>query len=185
MEKFYKRKASIPTSTDNASPSIPSNNVIDIENLPWDPSERPKIITYNPNQSDEIRRKYLVRGPCQPRGHEFPTTIIGAKARRFVVGRFDQFEWLEYSVKVDRAYCLPCYLFKDQGGGGGHGIDAFVTEGFNSWSKKDRLTLHEGDVNSFHHRALKKCEDLLNQNQSIASAMSRKIHCTKGFSWGL
>ena len=64
-------------------------------------------------------------------------TMIGAKARRFVVTWFDQFQWLEYSVKVDRAYCLPCYLFRDQGGS--HGIDAFVTEGFNSWSKNGRL----------------------------------------------
>ncbi|XP_024961133.1 uncharacterized protein LOC112501672 [Cynara cardunculus var. scolymus] len=138
MEKYLKRKASSPTANDA------SNNVIDVNDLPWDPFERSKIITYNPNQRDEIRRKYL---------------------------------WLEYSVKVDRAYCLPCYLFRDQGWN--HGIDAFVAEGFNSWSKKDRLTLHEGEVNSFHHKALKKCEDLVNQNQLIVVALRKQTELMK------
>ncbi|KAI3746066.1 hypothetical protein L6452_08485 [Arctium lappa] len=170
MEKFLKRKA---PSTGNTS----NNNTIDINNLPWDPSERPKIRSYDPNQRDEVRRKYLVRGPCQPRGHEFPSKVIGAKARRFVVNWFDQFQWLEYSVKVDRAYCLPCYLFKDQSGN--HGTDAFVTDGFNSWSKKDRLKLHEGEVNSFHHKALKKSEDLINQNQSISVALHKQTELMK------
>ncbi|XP_024969582.1 zinc finger MYM-type protein 1-like [Cynara cardunculus var. scolymus] len=172
MERYLKRKASSSTGNNDAS-----NNVIDVNDLPWDPSERPIIITYNPNQRDEIRRKYLVRGPCQPRGHIFPTKVIGAKARRIVVTWFDQFQWLEYSVKVDRAYCLPCYLFRDQGGN--HGIDAFMAEGFNSWSKKDRLTLHEGEVNSFHHKALKKCEDLVNQNQSIVVALCKQTELMK------
>ena len=169
MEKYLKRKA---PSTSNAS-----NNPININDLPSDPSERPKIITYNPNQRDEIRRTYLVRGPCQPRGHEFPTKLIGAKPRRFVANWFDEYQWLEYSVKVDRAYCLSCYLFREQSGK--HGTDAFVTDGFNSWSKKERLKLHEGEVNSFHHRALKKCEDLINQNQSIAIAFLKQSELMK------
>ena len=49
--------------------------------------------------SDEIRRTYLVRGPCQSRGHEFPTW-------------FDQHGgWLEYNVKADKVFYLCCYLF--------------------------------------------------------------------------
>ncbi|KAJ9565413.1 hypothetical protein OSB04_001379 [Centaurea solstitialis] len=166
MEKYLKRKA----------PST-SNNTIDINDLPWDPSKRPKMITYHPNQRDEIRRKYLVRGPCQPRSHEFPTKMIGAKPRRFVVSWFDEYQWLEYSVKVDRAYCLPCYLFREQKEK--KGTDAFVTDGFNSWSKKDRLKLHEGEVNSIHHMSLKKCEDLVNQNQSIGAALHKQTELMK------
>ncbi|XP_024990595.1 zinc finger MYM-type protein 1-like [Cynara cardunculus var. scolymus] len=142
MEKYLKRKASSSTGNNDAS-----NNVIDVNDLPWDPSERPKIITYNPNQRDEIRRKYLVRGPCQPRGHIFPTKVIEDKGRR------------------------------DQGGN--HGIYAFVAEGFNSWSKKNRLTLHEGEVNSFHHKTLKKFKDLVNQNQSIVVAFRKQTELMK------
>ncbi|KAJ9552583.1 hypothetical protein OSB04_016628 [Centaurea solstitialis] len=157
VEKYLKRKAPIP-STSNAS-----NNTIDINDLPWDPSERPKIISYNPNQRDEIRRKYLVMGPCQPRGHEFPTKLIEAKARRFVPSWFDEYQWLEYSVKVDKAYCFPCYLFRDPS----KTDAAFVTEGFNSWSKKERFKLHEGGVKSNHHKALANVKICLTKTNQL------------------
>uniref|UniRef100_A0A0D3BRS1 Uncharacterized protein n=1 Tax=Brassica oleracea var. oleracea TaxID=109376 RepID=A0A0D3BRS1_BRAOL len=48
----------------------------DLENLPTDPGDRKTITEYFPNQRDEVRRKYLMRGPCQPRGHEFPKTLF-------------------------------------------------------------------------------------------------------------
>lgn len=58
---------------------------------------------------------------------------------------------MEYSIKKKKAYCLYCYLFGDMVGKQGrryafvilrHGRatrwnDAFVTEGFNTWSKKN------------------------------------------------
>ncbi|KAJ9560721.1 hypothetical protein OSB04_005881 [Centaurea solstitialis] len=149
MEKFLKRKAS---------------------------TSEPNSGEYHPNQIDEIRRKYLIRGPCQPRGHTFPKNTIG---RRFSPTWFDQFgNWLEYSIKADKVFCLCCYLFRDQFGGQG-GSDAFVTEGFNGWHKKERLSIHVGDVNSFHNKALKKSEDLMRQNQSIASAFHKQTNIAK------
>ncbi|KAJ9566886.1 hypothetical protein OSB04_002852 [Centaurea solstitialis] len=144
MEKYLKRKAPIPL-TSNAS-----NNTIDIRDLPWDPSERPNIISYNPNQRDEIRRKYLVRGPCQPRGHEFPTKLIGAKARRLVPSWFDEYQWLEYSVK-----------------------------GSIVGAKKKDLSFMRAKVKSNHHKALAKCEDLLNQNQLIVAALVKQSELAK------
>ncbi|KAI3692292.1 hypothetical protein L6452_32106 [Arctium lappa] len=59
------------------------------------------------------------------------------------------------------------------------GSDAFVTEGFNSWNKTERLSLHVGDVNSFHNRALKKSEDLMRQNRSIAVAFQKQSEIEK------
>ncbi|KAJ9543570.1 hypothetical protein OSB04_023277 [Centaurea solstitialis] len=182
MERFLKRKAStsesnsddIPQPRRCATPSIPME--IDMNDLPWDPSERKRISEYHPNQIDEIRRKYLIRGPCQPRGHDFPKKPNG---RRFSPTWFDQYgNWLEYSVKADKVFCLCCYLFRDQFGKQG-GSDAFVTEGFNSWNKKDRLNIHVGDINSFHNRALKKSEDLMRQNQSIAVAFHKQNDMAK------
>ena len=61
---------------------------------------------------------------------------------------------------------MCCYLFRDHIGHQA-GNDAFVTEGFNSWNKTERLSSHVGGVKSYHNRALKKCEDLLKQNQTI------------------
>jgi len=174
MENFLKRKASTSgIGSDIPQPSSTSSmpREFDLNDLPSDPSERKKITAYHPNQRDEIRRKYLIRGPCQPRGHDFPKT----KGRRFCPAWFDQYgNWLEYSVKADKAFCLVCYLFRDSFTKQG-GSDAFVLEGFNSWNKTDIFVRHVGDVNSFHNRALKNCEDLIRQDQSIALPFINKM----------
>ncbi|XP_013729948.2 zinc finger MYM-type protein 1-like [Brassica napus] len=101
---------------------------------------------YLPNQRDEVRRKYLTRGPCQPYGHVFQKKKIGRAARRFNPAWFEKYgNWLEYSVSKDKAFCLCCYLFRDdipkQGGN-----YAFVTEGFSCWKKLEALSEHQGDV---------------------------------------
>ncbi|KAI3690317.1 hypothetical protein L2E82_48297 [Cichorium intybus] len=155
------------------------NNIVDLDNLPCDPADRPRILSYNVNQRDEIRRRYWLKGPNQPSGHILPQTTIGNKQRCFISAWFSQYgNWLEYSVKTDKAFCLCCYLFRD------HieqqaGNDAFVTEGFNSWNKTERLLSHVGAVNSFHNRALKKCEDLVKQQQSIPVAFHKHSESAK------
>ncbi|XP_071712419.1 uncharacterized protein [Rutidosis leptorrhynchoides] len=165
LEGFVlKRKVSFDgegASNANTSNKVPKSNStpsmlkkIDINNLPWDPADRKNILDYDPNQRDEIRRIYLQRGPTQPRGHLFPIKKIASKDRRFVITWFDEYHWLEYSEKVDKAYCLWCYLFRDQVGRQ-RGSDAFVTDGFCNWNKKERFAVHEGDINSFHNRAHK------------------------------
>ncbi|XP_075634009.1 uncharacterized protein LOC142606583 [Castanea sativa] len=61
--------------------------------------------------------------------------------------------WLEYNIEKDAAYCLNCYLFR-QDVGMQSGGDSFVTKGFNSWNKKEKLDQHIGGVNSAHNQAL-------------------------------
>nr|XP_043632484.1 uncharacterized protein LOC122603755 [Erigeron canadensis] len=189
MRRFLKRKASSSSgsgdieesSTGNVSDYIsqpsPISSIpfeVDLSDLPWDPADRKRISEYHPNQRDEVRRRYLMRGPFQPRGYSFPKRMIGNKERRFCPAWFYKYSnWLEYSVKVDRAFCLCCYVFRDQHGKQG-GSDSFVTEGFNGWNKTERLGSHVGDVGSFHNRALRKCEDLMRQNQSIVVAFNKQ-----------
>ena len=68
--------------------------------------------------------------------------------RQFNPKWFKEYEsWLEYSIEKDAAYCLYCYLFR-QDVGMQFGGDSFVTKGFNSWNKKEKLDLHVGGVNS-------------------------------------
>ncbi|XP_075091663.1 uncharacterized protein LOC142171857 [Nicotiana tabacum] len=70
----------------------------------------------------------------------------------------DYHGWLEYSISNDAAYCLSCYLFKDdnihQGGG-----DVFSSIGFRSWNKKKSFDKHVGGTSSFHNQAKRKCVD--------------------------
>ncbi|KAK1421858.1 hypothetical protein QVD17_24535 [Tagetes erecta] len=75
MERFFKRKTS-----ESSSKTL---EYVDVHTLPSDPADRKPILSYNPNQRDEIRREYLLRGPCQPRDIVFPYTQIGVEMRRF------------------------------------------------------------------------------------------------------
>ncbi|KAD3640818.1 hypothetical protein E3N88_30041 [Mikania micrantha] len=166
MERFFKPKVK----DDQSSSKTPE--YVDLDTLPSDPADRKPLLSYNPNQRDEIRRAYLLRGPCQPRDITFPQTMIGKDKRRFSVSWYDNHpRWLEYSIKNDSVYCLCCYLFK---GYFGDHRDTFVTDGFNGWKKEERLYKHEGEVNSVHNKCLKKCDDLLNENQSIRAAFKKQ-----------
>lgn len=108
--------------------------LVDLNMLPRDPAKRKQMADYHPNQRDEIRRKYLIWGPNQPRKLEFPYREIGKKKkkRRFNPDWYGDYAyWLEYSEKEHKAYCLCCYLFRDNIKDSHHGHDAFVVEGFN------------------------------------------------------
>ncbi|KAL6581953.1 hypothetical protein OROMI_005967 [Orobanche minor] len=163
MERFLKRKSSTEAGTSfGVSNSIPvtvkaaasaSKKFVDLNSLPSDPALRKKICDYHPNQVDDIRRYYIAKGPCQPRSHDFPQKIVGNKLRRFNREWFDEYKnWLEYSITEDKAYCLCCYLFRDDI----KGLTAFTSEGFSCWHKKRSLDKHVGEVNSKHDVAKKK-----------------------------
>ncbi|XP_009800666.1 uncharacterized protein [Nicotiana sylvestris] len=82
--------------------------------------------------------------------------------------------WLEYSVKKDAAFCLCCYLFKNDYVHGSTG-DSFTKTGFKAWNKaSERLDLHVGKVNSLHHKCFNKMLDLSNQSQSIQVAFDKQ-----------
>ncbi|XP_076960866.1 uncharacterized protein LOC143637336 [Bidens hawaiensis] len=173
IERYLKRKVEgLESSTSRI------REFVDLDNLPSDPAKRKPISSFHPNQQDEIRRAYLLKGPCQPEGHISPVTTIGKESkdsRKFQVNWFDHKSgfgsWLEYSVSTDLAYCLYCYLFKEQYG---NHLDAFVNEGFNSWNKGvERMRLHQGKINSLHNNYVKKGEDLLRQDRSIRAAVEK------------
>lgn len=134
---------------------------INLDDFPWDPTKRKNILDCPYNQRDEVRRKYLTRGPCQPSGHTFQQKSIGGVLRRFDPHWFEQYpDWLEYSLEQEKAFCLFCYLFRVQSGKQG-GSDTFVSTGFSSWNKADSFSKHVGDHTSFHNDAKNKCEDLM------------------------
>lgn len=49
-------------------------------------------------------------GPYQP-VVDFPTIKIGGKSRSFKAKWYKEFPWLEYSKKLDAAFCFPCRFF--------------------------------------------------------------------------
>ncbi|XP_048503049.1 uncharacterized protein LOC125498806 [Beta vulgaris subsp. vulgaris] len=132
----------------------PSNyKRVDLRNLPTDPGLRNKITDYHINDQIKTRKYYVLKEPFQPRKHDFPQRIIGGSKRRFNPDWYDTYgDWPEYNIVKDAAYCRYCHLFKsnDSQKGGG---DVFVTVGWSSWNKKERLDIHVGECGSSHNQA--------------------------------
>ncbi|KAL0556550.1 hypothetical protein IC582_005064 [Cucumis melo] len=175
MEKYFKRKL-----MELSSPLKKSNNSnersiteVKLEDLPANLGLRIRILDYNCNIRDEVRRAYLQKGPCQPRNHTFPLKKFRSQSRRFNPIWFTEYpNWLEYSISKDAAYCLCCYLFKPEVGEQSR-RDHFVGEGFSNWKKKEKLQTHVGGPNNAHNQAWGKCEALLNQKQQIATFFNK------------
>ncbi|XP_047978486.1 uncharacterized protein LOC125220359 [Salvia hispanica] len=149
----------------------------DPENIPSDPGKRPNIMRYPSNSIERVHRAYLLKGPCQPREHDFHPRTDGKRQRRFVAHWFDEFkDWLEYSITKDAAYCLYCYLFSRLHG---NGQDAFVSGGFTAWRKKERLRDHVGDHTSDHNKCRLACRDLMNQAQHIEVCIPKQSTTSK------
>jgi hypothetical protein len=53
---------------------------------------------------------------------------------------------LEYNILEDDAYCLYCYLFRQDTEYQARG-DSFVTEWFKNWKNKEKLKNHVGAHN--------------------------------------
>ncbi|XP_057790808.1 uncharacterized protein LOC131007913 [Salvia miltiorrhiza] len=132
--------------------------IYDVELLPHDLGKRISIMDYPPNERDAVRRAYILKKPCQPKTHDFPRKDLGG-LRRFSVSWFEKWDWLEYSIEKDAAFCFVCYLFKNEVGLNAGG-DAFVNGGFKSWNKPERFLKHVGGVKSAHNLAYEKYANL-------------------------
>ncbi|XP_020999668.1 uncharacterized protein LOC110281616 [Arachis duranensis] len=183
MEKYFKRTSSLEVGSQNNS--LTSSNKMrllefKIESLIADPGQRPKISSYHPNNRDKIRCAYLQKGPCQPRTHDFSQTACGSSFRRFNPNWFDDCgNWLEYSISKDAAFCLCYYLMKHETEGG----DAFVTNGFSNWKKKERLQTHVGIHDSAHNQVWRKCEALMKSKQHISAAIEKQFLLRQGLAF--
>ncbi|KAL6289036.1 hypothetical protein ACE6H2_006546 [Prunus campanulata] len=80
MERFFKRKSSSVSSDNVGSSRTASSRQSEsddvLANLQADPGLRIRMIEYDTNIRDEVRRAYLQKGPCQPRGHSFPQSNL-------------------------------------------------------------------------------------------------------------
>ncbi|KDO49107.1 hypothetical protein CISIN_1g040044mg [Citrus sinensis] len=148
MEKILKKKPQLPSPLEGTSDG---SYEVNLKNLLDDRGLRPCIDSYNCNIRDQVRRTYLQR--------EFGS-------------------WLEYNTKEESAYCLFCYLFKEDNGDQA-GSDTFTRKEFKTWKKKEKLNIHEGGVNSGHNRIRQKCERLMNQKQHIVTFFARQSEKTQ------
>jgi hypothetical protein len=94
-----------------------------------DPGNRKPIEDYHPRIRDPLMRAYASGGPTQPKEFSFPRKWQTGEWRSFQKSWFDEFDWLEYSVSKDAAYCLYCYLFFDPRKPEKFGSTVFAKEG--------------------------------------------------------
>ncbi|XP_025825178.1 zinc finger MYM-type protein 1-like [Panicum hallii] len=135
-----------------------------------DPGLRISIDRFAPNIRDEVRRAFIAKGPFQPMDHKFPTSN---DSRSFQKKWFKQYNWLEYSVEKNKAYCFYCYLFRHDRIEERFGHDAFTKASFSQW-KNGYLALpkHVGGPSSIHNFAATSYHDFDNQRSSLRNKVS-------------
>uniref|UniRef100_A0A8I6Y8A0 TTF-type domain-containing protein n=1 Tax=Hordeum vulgare subsp. vulgare TaxID=112509 RepID=A0A8I6Y8A0_HORVV len=153
---------------DNTSTSSQEESDLNPDDIIADPGLRKPIEELDVNVGDAARREYLVMGPCQPVGHKYPTKLIGSHMRRFQDKWFKRYDWLEYNVAKDAAFCFYCFLFK-QPRAENFGTESFTRVGFYFLKNGiEACDLHVGkDINSAHNKARKYCEAFRNQRQGV------------------
>ncbi|KAL9686536.1 hypothetical protein QQ045_023997 [Rhodiola kirilowii] len=128
-----------------------------------DPTLRKPINDYEHSIRDDVRRAYVVQGPCQPHSHAFPKTYID-KIRSFHAEYFEKWEWMEYSVSKDGAYCFWFYLFK-----GYSRSRVFTSKEFRNWRHAtEKFKAHVGAAGSAHNNAKIAFFSFKDQRQSLA-----------------
>ena len=145
----------------------------DLANVVADPGLRRQIDEYGtPEIRDKMRWAYLSRRPSRLIGHKFPKTKHGKEWRSFLDAWYTNYDWLEYSVAKDAAFCFPCFLFKSSSTSSHFGGDVFTKTGFKNWKKgPEYFRNHMGQTNSIHNNARAYCEDFRNRKQSVEYAI--------------
>ncbi|KAL6539199.1 hypothetical protein OROGR_011848 [Orobanche gracilis] len=107
-------------------------------------------------------------GPCQLLSHVYPKIKIQDRMRAFQVEWFKKWEWLEYIISKDAAFCLWCYLFGDKK----VGDEVFSKKGFRNWKKaSEKFGDHIGSEGSAHNNARILYVAFKDQRQSVTRKM--------------
>ena len=87
----------------------------------------------------------------------FPTRLVGGHLRSFSLQWMRKYDWLEYSLEVDRVFCKPCRHF-DVNNYRGRFCGPFLGIGVNDWKKLgEKLSKH--DSSNSHSIAIVKFKD--------------------------
>lgn len=111
--------------------------------------------------------------PCQPYRSCYQGHNIGGKERRFNAAWFKVYNWLEYSLSQDAAYCFICRHFSVDSQ---NKKNAFVSMGFRSWNratgkdpKSNALLMHKNS--EVHLTSVEKYESFKSMNQNCLTVV--------------
>lgn len=118
----------------------------------------------------DVRRAYLLNKRNKAVGHTFKNTKDGKIWRSFQRAWLDKFDWLEYSVDKEAAFCFHCFLFKKPSQAIRFGNDVFMKDGYTRWKTGlASFEKHVGGQSSYHNIARGDCDDFNNQQASVAT----------------
>ncbi|XP_052627197.1 uncharacterized protein LOC111896344 [Lactuca sativa] len=149
-------------SNPNATPQTPITN----QSIPSVSNATPQTQCSN-QPNDNVDLKDLPEDPADR------PLITSDRFRRFVPSWFDDFDWLEYSVKriVHIVYIVICVGTSwDKKEGEMHLFLKVLILGI----KKDAFRTHVGGIDSFHNKAKEKCEFLMREKQAINVVFRRQ-----------
>lgn len=111
-----------------------------------------------------------MRGPIQPRLDCYPQKEAANGKRNFCVRWYDEFNWLEYSIEKDAAFCFYCRAFPQRGASTkGNSDPSFVSVGFSTWKKAvEKFRLHEKSQN---HLSSIMCWNSYKKSKSVAELL--------------
>ena len=159
-----------PTIDDNIHQPKRFQLEFDPSDIIVDPALRIPIEDYANELRSDVRRAYLLNGPTQATGYVFPQKLDGQIWRSFQRSWFDKYDWLEYSIEKDAAFCFYCFLFKKPVQHNTFGNDVFSKDGYTRWKTATAaFKKHVGGPSSFHNIARGECDDFKNQRSSVPS----------------
>ena len=116
MEKYLLKRPRILDSgpepeAQSAEENLMANDDIDESEIKAAPGLRKSIAKYGMNIRDHIRREYIAKVHCQPKGNIFQNTRQEKDNRSFRDAWYKDYDWLEYSEAKHAAYFFYCFLF--------------------------------------------------------------------------
>lgn len=83
--------------------------------------------------SDALRRPVL---------RQYPKSAFGHQNRSFSATLYDKYNFIEYSIQRNAAFCFPCRFFGNKCKAGPLQEAMFAVKGFGNWKKCDRIFDH-------------------------------------------
>ncbi len=110
--------------------------------------------------------------PSQPRLDVYPTTSFGKKDRRFNPSWYGKYNWLEYNIEKDAAFCFACRVFPSK-----HVESTFNSTGFRDWKnatdKCKGLTRHNSSEG--HQKAMENWSNYVERSSKSVEQSFQKV----------
>lgn len=108
----------------------------------------------------------MLKSSTQPFSHDFPRKLSDNMV--FSESWLKKYDWLEYSMVKDAAFCFYCFLFRQEPLNKKFGHDAFTKVGYRHGKNAYHgFPVHAGGTNSCHNRARAASDDFKNKGASV------------------